>query len=269
MLETKEAVIEVLPPGSAARVTDEVMRLIKMMGKDTGIMQDYMENQFMSNASVLKGDSRTSIKEYVDALRFVTLKQRMTNEEAWKITFPDRVQRLKDNGTYKNIGSNVSMYNKKNLVVKIEANMIVDFNRFYDWARHEAMMKNVHLMRGEAAPTTVPMMKKDKKTGEQKLVKDNNGNVIYNTIYHKVSPVVQQLAASKILEITKPAEEQTVNLKIALTDEAIAQQKETSDALRMIAIEQRRALMSGANIEDVQVIGTALSGTDRRDNDEQ
>jgi len=256
-LSTIEDVQSFLPRGTSNKVTEKVVELIGKMGEDTGMMQDYMEEMFKTNATILKNMSSISLEEYISALRFVTLKSRMSNTEAWKITFPSRWKKLVEKDIEKNVHAHAVAYNKRNIVQEIEANMLIDFNRFYDWARHEAMMKQVHLMRGEAAPTLIPEMVKKKGKFVEKT--DRYGNIVMRKIYHKVSPSVQQLASAKILEITAPLVEQTLTIKHAMTDESVEAQKSVAKSLRELAISQRDSLLNGAKIDDVQVIGNSLN----------
>lgn len=263
-LRTAEDIKKLLPSGTNKKVTDKIVELVSTMGEEVGVVQEYMEEMFTRNINVIKGGDQRSLEKYVEALKYVSLKMRpnMTNKDAWKTVFPDRFDALVQNGRLHQLEANVSMYNRRPMVVDIEAQMMLDFNVFYSWARHEAMMHQVGLMRGEASPTTVPKMEKNPDTGKKEIVYGPDGEPVMETIYMKVSPTVQQLASRAILDITEPEKEKNVNIRIGMSDEAIEQQKETSASMRSLAESMREAMINGANIEDVQVIGHVISGED-------
>jgi len=263
MIDTKLKIRKMLPRGTSVAVSDRAAEIFENLENDTGIVQEYMEEMVSRNINIVTGKGNLSIERYLDAIKYVSLKKRMSNFEAWKKTFPDRYNRMVDKGhDDKTISASVAAYNTNWFIVDIEAQMILDFSIYYHWARHEAMMKNIDLMRGIAAPTQVPRKIKDPDTGKMVIVRDDNGEPIYDEIRPMVSATVQQVAAAKILDITAPPEEKNITLKLGMSDEAVEAQRETSDAMRALAEQMREALENGASIEDVQVIGHVLESRD-------
>jgi len=268
-LLTIEDIKMVVPKRVHKSIDEKILNTISTLGKDTGVQQEDIEELLKRTVSCLSGSSATSMPRFLDALKFVTLRQRMSNENAWKITFPDRYERTVKEGKEKNISAMVSMYNKGELVNEIESSLIIDFNTFYMGARHEAMQKNIALMRGQAAPSLVPTFEKNEKTGKYEQIFDRHGEPVMDKVYMKVSPKVQQDASKVILEITQPNEDKNINIKFGLSDEAIEQQKDTADAMRALAMQQRETMLSGGKITDVQVIGNALAGSNEVNDDTQ
>jgi len=85
-----------------------------------------------------------------------------------------------------------------------------------------------------------------------------------------VSPKVQQEASAKILDITAPAEDKSIDINIAISQEERENKTALIDALKEIAVKQREALESGASIEEVQQIGNIIEAkiVDTGDDDE-
>lgn len=250
--------IEAVLPKKGMSITPEIVLAIQDMGKDTGIFQDYMEESFIANSTILR-DIKTDIKSYINAIKFVTLKHRCESQtEAWKVCFPEKHKRLVDNGKADVVSVHASIYSRTKLVNRIEANSMTALHIQYAGARHEAIVKQLKLMNGEASPTVIPVMVQDKH-GNSKVKKDHYGNIVTTIVYHKVSPTVQQLASSKIIDLTMIPVEQEINIKVGMSDEAVSEQKIMINKFNEIAKLQQLALQNGESITDVQVIGNVLS----------
>jgi len=264
---TVDKLKKIVPNSVKNSVTQEVVDLLNKAGSDIGLSQEHIEEMFANNINILAKDNRKSpsmLKKYIRALKFAMLRQRMSIVDAFKIANKDRLHELSDNQI--TMQNNANAFARSKYVQQIEAQTLVDFSVFYGWARHEAMMKHIDLMRGKASPSMIPRYRK-LKNGKKVHEKDANGNIIYDEVYLPVSPNVQREAAKTVLEITAPEKDNVLNVKIGLSDEAIQQQKQTEGAFRDLALQMREALEKGADITDVQVIGHSLAGSNKDEDD--
>lgn len=230
----KEKLQKMLPKGSHHKVTDEIIELIGSMEKDTGLIQDYLEESVLSYLPVLKG-VKVELRQYINAIKYCNLKRGMSNEKAWQIVFPERFDKLVKEDRWNT--SHVSMYNSSPLIVKLDAQMAVAADIQYAPYRHKAIMKQVELMDGTEA----------------------NGG--------PVSATVQHLAAKALYELTAPDPTQTLELKIGQSDEAKDSQEKMFAAMSNIAKNQRDLLKAGHKLEDIQKLNLIIE-TDEDDDDE-
>ncbi len=230
---TPEKLKRYLPKGTAHKVTDNIMDMIDYMERDTGLMQEHMEETVLTQLGVLEDMKKTDLVDYVNAVKYCMLKRNMSNIRAWEIVFPERMERLLqmkldrgDKSDSVNIDSHVSNYNKTEIVVALDTRMAVPPDILYAPAYHEAMMKKLSLMRGVGARPT-----------------------------DRVSAKVQLDAAIAITAIAAPRESDKIELQIGMSDEARSVQQNLADQLSRMADSQMRRLEAGESIEDVQVLG--------------
>lgn len=221
----KEKLKRMLPKGSSHKVTDEIINLIGSMEKDTGLIQDYLEESFLSHLPVLR-EVRVDLKDYVNAIKYCNLKRGMTNEKAWEIVFPERYKKLHDEKRWNS--SHVSMYNSSNLVVKIDAQMQIATHIQYAPFFHESIMVQYKLMMGS----------------------DAHGN---DTSAH-----IQHLAAAKLADLTQAPVEQKIDLKIGQSDEAKNSNAKMLAEMDRIAKNQQELLRQGHSIEEVQKLNLVI-----------
>ena len=223
-----------LPKGSHHRVTEEIVALVHSMEKDTGLLQEYMEESFLSHLPVLR-ETKVDLKEYVNAIKYCNLKKNMENQKAWEIVFPDKYEKLVREGRWNT--SHVSMYNSSTLVVKLDAQMALDIKLQYAPLFHQQLMKQVELANG------------------------------YDAHGRECSPMVQHLASNKILDLLVPDRDNTLNINIGQTAEAKNSQEKMFDKMTEIAMQQQELLKAGHNIEDVQRLNLVIE-TDAEDDDD-
>ena len=216
---------KMLPKGTNHKVTEEVIQLIGSMEDDTGLLQDYMEESFLSHLPVLK-NVKCDMKEYINAIKYCNLKRNMENSKAWAIVFPDRYDKLVSENRWNN--SHVSMYNSSLLVTKLDAQMMVATHIQYAPMFHASIKKQYDLMNGI----------------------DANGM--------PVSPTVQHLAAKTLSELTAQPVEQKVELKIGQSDEAKDSQAKMFGAMNELAKNQRELLKAGHSLEDIQKLNLSI-----------
>jgi len=229
---TKARLEGLLPKGSKHNISDKVLDLVDNMENDTGLPQEMLEEDVMSYMYVLKKAPRTSVEELINAVKFCNLKRNHTNTEAWKIVFPERHDRLVEDG--KQIDNHVAMYNSTKLVQEIDKEMLIPFHIQYASYQHAAIKKQYDLMNGRAAPNA-------------------NGEPM------TVSPMVQHLASKALLEATKMPETAKIDLTVSKSDEEVSMQQEMNTQLAQLVKMQKARLVAGEDISTVQQIGIAFN----------
>ena len=230
----KEKLQRMLPRGSNHKVTDEIIALISSMEDDVGLFQDYMEESLLSHLPVL-AQTKTDLNDYVNAIKYCNLKQNMSNSKAWEIVFPERVQKLKDNSKLDTISSHVAMFNKRDIVIKLDAQMMLAAHIQYAPIFHKSMTKLLQLSNGISA----------------------NGA--------PVSAHVQFLSAKELVEQTRMPVDNTVELKIGQTDEAKKSQGLMLKKMAEVAKNQQELLRQGHSIEEVQRLNLVIEEVDEED----
>jgi len=243
---TKERLRQCLPKGSSHEVTDRVMELIHNAENDTGLEQHYLEEQFLSHTSIMK-QFKVSLEEYVNAVKYVSLVGNLSNRKAWEIVFPDRLAKaeakIAENKEKEargepfvqvNIDSHVSNYNKTPLVVELRSRVAVAFDVIHAPLRTWALMQNVQLAKGIAAPTP---------DGEMMVV----------------TPTVQQAALDTILRELKPDTKNKMEVQIGMSDEVLAAQNNIAEQMRASAEQMRLAYMQGADLNKIQQTGIVIN----------
>jgi len=219
---TKEKLQKFMPKGTSTKVTDDIIALIHSIENDTGLAQEVAEERLMGSMHLL-GKQGVTLEKLINAVKYCSLKKHMTNKQAWAITFPDEYDRLIQRGA--EVDSHVSMYNSTYLVVEIDKMMIVPFYIMYDKYKHDALERQVNLMRGIGAND-----------------------------YDRVSPHIQHLASKTVYEMLKSPEDNTVELKIGASDAMIAQQQELSDNIARLVEQQALGFRNGGKAIDVQKV---------------
>ena len=122
MLEI-EAVKKLVPKTQRSLITQEFLDKIEASVNDELIAEQFKEN-FVTYLNVLS-KGKYKMNDYISAVKYVSFKLLgYSNINAYAATFPERYQRLKDEGQTQ-IEAFVSMYNKNQLVVQIYEQTIV------------------------------------------------------------------------------------------------------------------------------------------------
>lgn len=220
---TREKLKKFLPKGSSTQVTDEVLEAIRNMERDTGLPQNLLEEDVMSYMHLVGKIGGVGIGELVNAIKYCNLKRNRSNKEAWAIVFPKKYDELTEAG--KPVDNFVSMYNGSKLVVAIDKEMIIPVYVQYSAYRHAAINKQYQLMNGD----------------------DGHGG--------NVSAMVMHLASKELYAMTKmPEDNKTIELKVGMSDAAMAQQQEMNDTLASLVANQARMFASGMSAADVQKV---------------
>ena len=77
----------------------------------------------------------------------------------------------------------------------------------------------------------------------------------------RVSPTVQLNAAIAVYEAVKMPEDNTMELKIGMSDSALSAQESLAEQLRRMADLQMRAFKDGKNLDDIQRISICVEAT--------
>lgn len=114
-----------LPKGVSMRVDQEMVDTLNGLMEDQALRENFRDN-LLSYTNVM-ADGKYKIGDYINAVRYISHKLLgSTNIEAYAKTFPDRFQRLSDEGADdRTISSYCAAYNKTQLVNKIREQTLV------------------------------------------------------------------------------------------------------------------------------------------------
>ena len=224
---TKEELEQRMPRGTSHKVTDKILDAINNIERDIDLDQGMMEEKIISSLHLLgQGLKGVTLEKYVNAVKYVNLKKFMLNKEAYSIVFREKYNELVSKG--KQVDNFVAMYNQTDLVVELEKQSILPAHVEYNHVYHEMIANLANVARGSSA------------SGRD------------------VSPMVQVTAASKLLDHLAPPVENTIDLKIGVSDDTKSMYDELTKQLAASAKVQRERLENGASIEDVQKIGITI-----------
>ena len=112
-----EAVKKIVPKSHRVMITQEFLDKIEASVSDSDIAEQFKEN-FITYLNVLS-NGKYKMEDYISAVKYVSFKLLgYSNIKAYASTFPERFQKLKDNGQTQ-IEAFVSMYAKGKLVNQI------------------------------------------------------------------------------------------------------------------------------------------------------
>ncbi len=219
---TREELLKRMPRGTNHKITDHIIELINNIEDDTALDQGMMEEKVLSSLHLLTV-GQYSLESYINAVKFVNLKQFMTNKEAWSIVFRQKFNTLEAAG--KPVDNFVSMYNGTQLVVELSKKLIIAPSLQYNHIFHEMIEINANLARGISV------------TGAS------------------VSPMVQHLSATKLMEKLGLPEDNSIELKIGMNDESKSIQLGLTEQLAKNLDVQMARLAAGESINDIQKLG--------------
>ena len=231
---TAEKLQRFLPKGAKKKpITEKVIHMIQHMEDDIGIAQEAMEESVMTNLHHLS-EFGISMEQYVSAVKYCNLKLHYPSNKAWALTFPNRYKlvcdKAKAEGKDPIIENHAASYDRGKLVTAITADMIIQFSIQYAPARHKAMRKLIDLMDGKAAYE------------EQ-----------------TVSPKVQMDSAIAVLDKTELPEDNIVQVKIGMDDEAKGIQNNLAAQMAKNAEIQLKMIEQGISLDEVQKLGLVNS----------
>lgn len=220
----KNVLFRVLPPAIRKNITDEVIDTVNNHLATSETRELFREN-IISFASVLQ-EGRFKFEDYISAVKYVSFKiLGDSNIIAYTKTFPDRYQRLIDEGmSDKAISAYVAAYHKTKLVTLLFGQTIMPVHILHQNLFHESITTMAEIMRDE-----------------------------------DTSPKVRSDTAYNLATLLKPPEESKLKLDVTLKeDSAITALRETSMAL---VAEQRKLLNAGLwDAETVAQSGLIIEG---------
>ena len=220
----KNVLFRVLPPAIRKNITDEVIDTVNNHLATSETRELFREN-IISFASVLQ-EGRFKFEDYISAVKYVSFKiLGDSNIIAYTKTFPDRYQRLIDEGmSDKAISAYVAAYHKTKLVTLLFGQTIMPVHILHQNLFHESITTMAEIMRDE-----------------------------------DTSPKVRSDTAYNLATLLKPPEESKLKLDVTLKeDSAITALRETSMAL---VAEQRKLMSAGLwNAETVAQSGLIIEG---------
>ena len=193
---------------------DELNKLVD----DPDYGEEFLDS-YVSYFNVMEKSSQWTTPKYMNAMKFFTLLEMGSSAvDAYVKVFPGRLESRQARGEGKdNMGGEASRFNASALVNEIRKIATIPVQLIHRNLLHESILKSAELMNDP-----------------------------------EVSPAVQQKAAETLIRELKPAEDTTVNLKVGATDETLAIQKQMVEQVQNVAINQRKLLESGMNLEEIQ-----------------
>ena len=220
----KDLLLRVLPPAIKKNITPDVIDVINSHLATSESREMFREN-LISFSSVLQ-EGRFKFEDYISAVKYVSYKMLGdSNVVAYTKTFPDRYQRLCDEGmSDKAISAYVAAYHKTKLVTLIFGQTIMPVHIVHQNLFHESIITMAEIMRDT-----------------------------------DTSPKVRSDTAYNLATLLKPPEEAKIKLDVSLNeDSAITALKETTMAL---VAQQRNMLNAGLmNAESVAQSGLIIEG---------
>ena len=117
-----ESIKKLVPKQQRTLITEDFIDKLEASIKDNVIAEEF-KNNFITYLNVLS-KGKYKMEDYINAVKYVSFKLLdYSNVKAYAATFPERYQRLVDEG--QQIDAFVSMYNKNKLVVQIYEQTIV------------------------------------------------------------------------------------------------------------------------------------------------
>jgi len=216
-----------LPKGSSIAVTQEIVDILNRVEEDSGVDQDLFEEQLLGYMHLAKNGG---VLKLMNAIKFVALIQlpSMTIVNAYRIVFPDKAKSADEKG--QDLSSFASMYNTTTMVKEIVKMQVLGFYVTHAHLKNWAMAKTVNMANGIGARPS-----------------------------DRVSPTVQLKALEMILEKVTPPEDNSIELKIGMSDEAKSATQNLTNQLEAMAQIQLANLKAGKSLDDVQKLGISFT----------
>ena len=133
---TLEKVRNNMPVGHRNHINQDIIDKLNSLSSDPEEAK-YIRDNFITYAEVLS-EGKYSVKDYLNAVIYVSYKiMGLSNYRAYQKTFPERYQRMKDEGKdAKGMSSHVCAYNKNQIV-----NMIYERSMIPVWVLNQDMFQ--------------------------------------------------------------------------------------------------------------------------------
>ena len=219
---TREKLMEFVPRGYGGKVTDAVLEMIRRVEQDTGMDQGLFEEQLLSYTHLL--GPGVSFEKLINAIKFVALREVARGQaRAYKIVFPEKAAEIEARGG--SVDSFATMYASTKVVVEVQKLNMVSASITHRPLANQMLKKMTDLANGIGANPD-----------------------------DRVSPTVQLNAAIAVYEAVKMPEDNTMELKIGMSDSYQSVQESLAEQLRAVAQAQMAALKAGKSLDEVQRI---------------
>lgn len=223
---TRDKLMEFIPRGYGGKVTDAVLEMIRRVEEDTGMDQGLFEEQLLSYTHLL--GPGISFEKLINAIKFVALREVARGQaKAYKIVFPEKSAEIEARGG--SVDSFATMYASSKVVVEVQKLNMVSASITHRPLANQMLKKMTDLANGIGANPD-----------------------------DRVSPTVQLNAAIAVYEAVKMPEDNTMELKIGMSDSALSAQESLAEQLRRMADLQMRAFKDGKSINDIQRINICV-----------
>ena len=219
---TREKLMEFVPRGYGGKVTDAVLEMIRRVEQDTGMDQGLFEEQLLSYTHLL--GPGVSFEKLINAIKFVALREVARGQaRAYKIVFPEKAAEIEARGG--SVDSFATMYASTKVVVEVQKLNMVSASITHRPLANQMLKKMTDLANGIGANPD-----------------------------DRVSPTVQLNAAIAVYEAVKMPEDNTMELKIGMSDSYQTVQESLAEQLKATAEAQMAALRAGKSLDEVQRI---------------
>jgi len=195
-----------------AGTVEEINKLVD----DPEYGEEFLES-YVDHLNVLKDNPKYTHDKYLKALKFFTLIEADNSlTDAYIKTFPERYEARQNNHSIPKkdiMRSEASRYNKTRLVNEIRRVATIPIQLIHRHLLHEAIL------------TTAKLMQESK------------------------SDMVKQKAADTLIRELKPAEENTLNVKV--DDGSVSVIAELHAATKALAAEQHKSAMAGVPLREI------------------
>lgn len=223
---TREKLQQFMPKGYNGKVTDAVLEMIRRVEQDTGMDQGLFEEQLLSYTHLL--GPGISYEKLINAIKFVALREVARGQaKAYKIVFPEKTAEIEARGG--DVSSFATMYAMSKVVVEVQKLNMVSASITHRPLANQMLKKMTDLANGIGANPD-----------------------------DRVSPTVQLNAAIAVYEAVKMPEDNTMELKIGMSDSALSAQESLAEQLRRMADLQMQAFKDGKKLDDIQKISICV-----------
>lgn len=213
---TVDQIRDLVPKSQRDSITDEFIQKLNEFNKDPRLVGSFKDN-VLGYIGVMK-EGKYSLEEYINAVRWVSYKLLgSTDIDTYNKVFPDRYERLKQEGVSRDqMSAYTSAYKKSKLVIQI---------------MEQTLVPNYVL--------NAPMYQ-------------DALNVQAELMMNARSEMVRQKAADSLLTHLAVPQEAKIKLDIGMSDETKNAQKQLVDHVAALAINQQKMLTAGLPLDQLQ-----------------
>jgi len=225
-LLTRDRLESFMPKNSGAKLTDEILEKINRVEMDTGMDQGLFEEQICSYAHLI--GPGISVEKLMNAIKYVTLREVMGGSaKAYRVVFPEKTVEIEARGA--TVDNFASMYSNTKAVIEVQKLVMIGVHISHAPLRNQLLKKMVDLSNGIGAKP------------------DDH-----------VSPTVQLNATIAAYDAVKMPEDNTMELKIGMSDASMEMQQTVADQLAENAKLMRLQFQQGKSLDSVQRLGVVV-----------